>query len=103
MEEYRTKLQTEIRGWKNAACVNGTPSSVCAEATLAVQRLSEALVMKLEAARPWPAEQAELAGKTISRLIAVALLAKDDSTSSMLDSELTSLDLALQSWSGVSG
>jgi hypothetical protein len=103
IEEYRTKLQTEIRSWKNAACVNGTPSSVCAEVTLGVQRLCEAAVMELEAARPWPAEQADLAGKTISRLNAVALLAKDGSTPSMLDSELTDLDLALQSWSGLTG
>jgi hypothetical protein len=103
IEEYRTKLQAEIRSWKNAACVNGTPSSVCAEVTLGVQRLCEAAVMELEAARPWPAEQAELAGKTISRLNAVALFAEDGSTPSMLDSELTDLDLALQSWSGLTG
>lgn len=103
LEEYRTKLQMEIRNWKDAACGNASPSPICAEAMLGVQRLSEAAAMELEAARPWPTEQAELAGKTVSRLNAVFLLAKDGSKPSRLDSELTVLDQTLQSWSTFSG
>jgi hypothetical protein len=103
LEEYRTKLQTEIRNWKDAACGNASPSPVCAEAMLGVQRLSETAGRELEAARPWPSEQAELADKTVSLLNAVSLLAKDGSKPSRLDSELTLLDHALQSWSAISG
>lgn len=104
VEEYRHRLRERIKEWKDNMCLNRTGRLECTAATLGLKRLSAAAAMELESARPWPAEQEELAQRTLSRLKAVSVLTQDETAStSMMHSELLFLNQELESWSAFSG
>lgn len=92
-----------IQRYKDQGCAYGRTGTTCSQDQARIHRISDIMRAELEAVKPWAPAVEALAKRTQSRLAAVSRMTDGSAKGgSMLDTELTSLVVDLDSWSTVS-
>ena len=91
-----------IERYKDQGCAYGRSGTTCAVDKAKIRRQVDIVRAELDAAKPWAPAVQDLAKRTASRLTAVSMMTGDSGNGgAMLDTELTSLVVDLDSWSTV--
>ena len=92
-----------IERYKDQGCAYGRSGTTCTADQAKMHRLVDIMRAELDAAKPWAPAVQDLAKRTASRLTAVSMMTEpSEHGGSMLDTELTSLVVDLDSWTTVS-
>lgn len=91
-----------IQSYKDQGCAYGRTGTTCSQDQARIHRMADIIRAELDAVKPWSPAVESLADRTSRRLAAVSRLTEGSARGgSMLDTELTSLVVDLESWSTV--